>query len=744
MGSNHSSDAGHSLEDHPKIKQVLNGEKVLWAGRVTQLAGARSKELKVRVLIVSDSAIYKVRAENLGKVKRRIDLKDLEKISYNLGNNNFIMHCVKYDYRYSSGDCSEIVGTINTARKAWDKKYGVVRTTPFLVNSKVTGSRLRENNNSISFTATSNRGGDGDHRGHLSDRPQRLPLTHTETRGGGGRREEKGGFLQDTTSPLKDDIRISLKEQTANFRMCFCVAGYRMCSHVHPGLDNPNGTSESTAASKSSSATTTSVDEQGRLDVPGGGLNHSAVRRKKPATSPSYLAAQRLRTKNEEKRHTAQMKDDELNGEALDNLLGIMQNVRRQGIIYLSSLFVRDKEAFLKNQGHQLNHAHMRQVRKARNEQKRKYPHTNPAIDQFLRAAKTVELIQLAGLKLLESVYNLPRFHLNYLRESINAIEDSTLIKAKQIFRKIARQLEERKYDLLLRIGQGAFGSVYMARPLQGRFKKVKKGAKIAVKAIDLSGEEDLAEINKEIEALAEGEICPQLVHYYGCETVDRFLMLSMELMDGSLDKLKPLSEEAVAVVMREALLGLSFLWNKYKKFHRDLKAANILWSISGEVKLADFGCVRSLGGNTRLATTYVGSPYWMAPEVIRNEPYDQLVDVWSLGVTCVEIVTGKVPYYNKAPQIAMQRSINNPEPRLAKDKYSEPICDFVIASLQKDPSQRCPIDELLEMKFIKEAGELRSWLPGKARHLHAKMKDKERKELNRVSNHQMQQQSRR
>eukprot|EP00466_Bigelowiella_natans_P008220 jgi/Bigna1/147105/aug1.129_g21813 len=610
MGSNHSSDAGHSLEDHPKIKQVLNGEKVLWAGRVTQLAGARSKELKVRVLIVSDSAIYKV-------------------------------------------------------------------------------------------------------------------------------------------------IRISLKEQTANFRMCFCVAGYRMCSHVHPGLDNPNGTSESTAASKSSSATTTSVDEQGRLDVPGGGLNHSAVRRKKPATSPSYLAAQRLRTKNEEKRHTAQMKDDELNGEALDNLLGIMQNVRRQGIIYLSSLFVRDKEAFLKNQGHQLNHAHMRQVRKARNEQKRKYPHTNPAIDQFLRAAKTVELIQLAGLKLLESVYNLPRFHLNYLRESINAIEDSTLIKAKQIFRKIARQLEERKYDLLLRIGQGAFGSVYMARPLQGRFKKVKKGAKIAVKAIDLvgddndynrdlSGEEDLAEINKEIEALAEGEICPQLVHYYGCETVDRFLMLSMELMDGSLDKLKPLSEEAVAVVMREALLGLSFLWNKYKKFHRDLKAANILWSISGEVKLADFGCVRSLGGNTRLATTYVGSPYWMAPEVIRNEPYDQLVDVWSLGVTCVEIVTGKVPYYNKAPQIAMQRSINNPEPRLAKDKYSEPICDFVIASLQKDPSQRCPIDELLEMKFIKEAGELRSWLPGKARHLHAKMKDKERKELNRVSNHQMQQQSRR
>mmetsp|Transcript_8218 Transcript_8218/g.13316 ORF Transcript_8218/g.13316 Transcript_8218/m.13316 type:complete len:247 (+) Transcript_8218:29-769(+) len=229
------------------------------------------------------------------------------------------------------------------------------------------------------------------------------------------------------------------------------------------------------------------------------------------------------------------------------------------------------------------------------------------------------------------------------------------------------------------------------------------------------SDEEDLTELSKEIEVLAEGEVCSQLVQYYGCESIDRFLMLSMELMDGAIDKLKPLPEAAVAVIMRESLLGLSFLWNKYKKFHRDLKGANILYTLRGDVKLADFGCVRSLGGNTRLATTKVGSPYWMAPEVIKDQPYNQLVDVWSLGITCIEIVTGKVPCQGQGMTQAMDSILKDPAPRLS-ERYSKEIQDFIVACVDKEPSDRVPVDELLKLDFITQAGDLDSWLPNNAR----------------------------
>jgi len=443
-------------------------------------------------------------------------------------------------------------------------------------------------------------------------------------------------------------------------------------------------------------------------------------------------ASNKLREKKAENQAESDKRSEELNEKALEDLLGLMAEIRSKGVVYLRSKFVRDPDKYLENQG-PLNHN--REMRKAISEQKKQNtPNVNPAIDQFLRSAKDPQLIQLAGLQLLESVYSLPHFHLQYLKAPLDAMKDLPLSKSKTCFRNMARQVEERKYDLLWRIGQGAFGSVFAARPLPGKFKKLKnmdQKTRIAVKIVDLAGEDDLAEINKEIEALAEGEICPQLVCYYGCETVDSYLMLSMELMDGSLDQLKPLSEEAVAVIMREALLGLLFLWNKYKKFHRDLKAANILYSLDGSVKLADFGCVRSLGEESKHAKTYVGSPYWMAPEVIKGDPYDQLADVWSLGVTSIEIVTGRVPFYNKSPQVAMQSVTQSAEPRLSGE-YSPELRKFVESCLMKDPDERKPIDQLLDLPFIKGAGNLKGWLPGKAFHMKAMRNSKERSLLKR------------
>jgi len=138
------------------------------------------------------------------------------------------------------------------------------------------------------------------------------------------------------------------------------------------------------------------------------------------------------------------------------------------------------------------------------------------------------------------------------------------------------------------------------------------------------------------------------------------------------------------------------------------------LYSLRGDVKLADFGCVRSLGGNTRLATTKVGSPYWMAPEVIKDQAYNQLVDVWSLGITCIEIVTGKVPCDGQGMTKAMDSITKDPAPRLSA-RYSKEIQDFIVACVDKEPSDRVPVDDLLKLDFITQAGDLDSWLPSKA-----------------------------
>jgi len=709
------------LEDHPKIKQVLNGEEVLWAGRVTQLAGIRSKEPKVRVLIVSNSAIYKVRAENLGKVSRRIVMGELNKITYNLGNNQFILRCAQYDYMYTSLDCRDIVHLISKAKREWCKARGLQPPKQFLINTRSSATHVRQHLSESLPPPQENLAKISSHDHKLRPPPPKVP----SRRGREGRVAHLRNLFDSEAAKIGEinpDLAVSLKEQTANFRMCFCVAGYRMCTHVHPQFEVKSQSSRSGDTKSTESAGC----QRAPPPLPTSSLGQSN-RRRKPVKSANMAAAEELRAKNAVERGEQEAKDEVLNQEALDRLLLTMGEVRRKGIIYLRSKFLMDPESYLKSQGPL---SHNRQVRKARSEQKKNYTNLNPAIDQFLQSVKDTKLIRLAGLKLLESVYNLPKAHLKHIQEPVENIEDHPLKRARNMFRKIAEQIQARKYDLQWRIGQGAFGSVYMARPLPGRIKKAKPNTCIAVKSIDLSGEEDLAEINKEIEALAEGEICPQLVQYYGCATVDRYLMLAMELMDGSLDKLKPLPEDAVAVIMREALLGLSFLWNKYDKFHRDLKAANILYAISGEVKLADFGCVRSLGDNTRMAHTYVGSPYWMAPEVIKNAPYDQMVDVWSLGITCIEIVTGHVPHYNKKPQLAMEASVMNPEPRL-DEKYSREIKDFVVACVQKDPEKRKNIDQLMKLPFIRAAGDLKSWLPGKAYHLQAKRKDRERKAMN-------------
>lgn len=188
----------------------------------------------------------------------------------------------------------------------------------------------------------------------------------------------------------------------------------------------------------------------------------------------------------------------------------------------------------------------------------------------------------------------------------------------------------------------------------------------VAIKVVSLEdAEDDVAVIHREIQAMSingvGGDRGPQqLIKYYGSEMHGAKLWIVMEYIDGGsfLDVLKSLpngrlQEQHAAIVAREVLLGLQHL-NREGQIHRDIKAANVLIKTDGTVKLADFGASRTLTNTMTKCNTFVGSPYWMAPEVMLQKDYDHQVDVWSLGITVYELVVGKPPLANVNPMSAL------------------------------------------------------------------------------------------
>ncbi|XP_061583023.1 serine/threonine-protein kinase 4-like [Cololabis saira] len=263
----------------------------------------------------------------------------------------------------------------------------------------------------------------------------------------------------------------------------------------------------------------------------------------------------------------------------------------------------------------------------------------------------------------------------------------------------LTKQPEE-VLDVLEKLGEGSYGCVFKAI-----YKET--GEIVAIKQVPV--ESDLQEIIKEISIMQQCN-SPQVVRYYGSYFKNSDLWIVMEYCGaGSVSDIirlrnKTLTEEEIATVLHSTLKGLEYL-HFMRKIHRDIKAGNILLNTEGQAKLADFGVAGQLTDTMAKRNTVIGTPFWMAPEIIQEIGYNCVADIWSLGITAIEMAEGKPPYADIHPMRAIFMIPTNPPPTFRNpDLWSSNFKDFVSKCLVKNPEDRATATQLLQHPFIKSA----------------------------------------
>uniref|UniRef100_A0A673LWH5 non-specific serine/threonine protein kinase n=1 Tax=Sinocyclocheilus rhinocerous TaxID=307959 RepID=A0A673LWH5_9TELE len=267
-------------------------------------------------------------------------------------------------------------------------------------------------------------------------------------------------------------------------------------------------------------------------------------------------------------------------------------------------------------------------------------------------------------------------------------------------------------FELVELVGNGTYGQVYKGR-------HVKTGQLAAIKCMDVTGEEE-EEIKAEINMLKKYSHHRNIATYYGAfikknpPGVDDQLWLVMEFCGaGSVTDLikntkgNSLREDWTAYISREILRGLTHL-HHHKVIHRDIKGQNVLLTENAEVKLVDFGVSAQLDRTVSRRNTFIGTPYWMAPEVIAcdenpDATYDYKSDLWSLGITAIEMAEGAPPLCDMHPMRALFLIPRNPAPRLKSKKWSKKFQSFIESCMVKNHNQRPSTEQLLKHPFIRE-----------------------------------------